>query len=54
MDQGLVEQNAVQSLEISDVGVVLVAGEIALQGPAKQILNDPRVGELYLGSVPAN
>lgn len=50
----LVEQNAVQSLEISDVGVVLVAGEIALQGPAKQILNDPRVGELYLGSVPAN
>lgn len=50
----LVEQNAVQSLEVSDFGVVLVAGEIALQGAAKDILGDRRVGELYLGSVPSN
>jgi branched-chain amino acid transport system ATP-binding protein len=45
----LVEQNAVQSLEISDYGVVLVAGELAMQGPATEILADPSVGRLYLG-----
>lgn len=46
----LVEQNAVQSLEISDFGVVLVAGELAMYGPAHQILSDPTVGRLYLGA----
>jgi branched-chain amino acid transport system ATP-binding protein len=46
----LVEQNAVQSLEISDFGVVLVAGELAMQGPAQQILADPTIGRLYLGA----
>lgn len=46
----LVEQNAVQSLEISDFGVVLVAGELAMDGPARDILADPTVGRLYLGA----
>lgn len=46
----LVEQNAVQALEISDFGVVLVAGELALEGPAGDILADPRIGKMYLGS----
>jgi len=46
----LVEQNAVQSLEISDFGVVLVAGELAMHGPAAEILDDPTVGRLYLGA----
>lgn len=46
----LVEQNAVQSLEISDYGVVLVAGELAMHGPAVEILADPSVGRLYLGA----
>ena len=46
----LVEQNAVQSLQVSDFAVVLVAGEVALQGTAEDILNDERIGELYLGS----
>lgn len=46
----LVEQNAVQSLEISDFGVVLVAGELAMHGPATEILADPTVGRLYLGA----
>jgi branched-chain amino acid transport system ATP-binding protein len=49
----LVEQNAVQSLEISDFGVVLVAGELAMQGPAAKILADPTIGRLYLGVTPA-
>ena len=46
----LVEQNAVQSLEISDFGVVLVAGEVAKHGPADELLSDPTVGRLYLGA----
>ncbi|MFC7494247.1 MULTISPECIES: ABC transporter ATP-binding protein [unclassified Nocardioides] len=46
----LVEQNAVQSLEISDYGVVLVAGELAMHGPAAEILADPSIGRLYLGA----
>lgn len=46
----LVEQNAVQSLEISDFGVVLVAGEVAKHGPAQELLSDPTVGRLYLGA----
>lgn len=46
----LVEQNAVQALEISDLGVVLVAGELAMDGPADDILADPRIGKMYLGS----
>ncbi len=45
----LVEQNAVQSLEISDYGVVLVAGKLAMDGRAADILADPAIGRLYLG-----
>jgi branched-chain amino acid transport system ATP-binding protein len=48
----LVEQNAVDSLSVSDRGVVLVLGEVALEGPAQQLLDDPRVSELYLGGTP--
>ncbi|WP_456695062.1 ABC transporter ATP-binding protein [Aeromicrobium sp. P5_D10] len=46
----LVEQNAVQSLQISDHGLVLVAGRVAMAGPAQEILADQSVGELYLGT----
>ena len=46
-----VEQNAVQSLEVSDRGVVLVQGEVALQGSAHQLLDDPQVRDLYLGGL---
>lgn len=49
----LVEQNAVQSLEISDVGLVLVDGTVAIQGSAADILTNDQVGELYLGGLPA-
>jgi branched-chain amino acid transport system ATP-binding protein len=48
----LVEQNAVDSLSVSDRGVVLVLGEVALEGPAQELLDDPRVSELYLGGAP--
>jgi branched-chain amino acid transport system ATP-binding protein len=46
------EQNAVDSLSVSSRGVVLVLGEVALTGPAEELLDDPRVSELYLGGVP--
>jgi branched-chain amino acid transport system ATP-binding protein len=46
------EQNAVDSLSVSNRGVVLVLGEVALTGPAEELLDDPRVSELYLGGVP--
>jgi len=46
------EQNAVDSLSVSNRGVVLVLGEVALSGPAQELLDDPRVSELYLGGVP--
>jgi branched-chain amino acid transport system ATP-binding protein len=48
----VVEQNAVDSLSVSDRGVVLVLGEVALEGPAQELLDDPRVSELYLGGMP--
>ncbi len=45
----MVEQNARSALEISDEGLVLELGRARLQGPARDILNDPRVAQLFLG-----
>ncbi|WP_247644255.1 ABC transporter ATP-binding protein [Brucella anthropi] len=45
----LVEQNAVQALEISDRAYVLVLGKSNLTGTAKELLSNPRVRDLYLG-----
>jgi branched-chain amino acid transport system ATP-binding protein len=49
-----VEQNAVQSLAVSDRGLVLVQGKVALEGTAHELLVDPQVSELYLGGLPAS
>ena len=48
----IVEQNAAQSLAVSDRGLVLVLGRVALVGAAKDLLADPRVAALYLGGAP--
>jgi len=48
----VVEQNATQSLAVSDRGYVLVQGEVAMTGTADSLLNDPHVSELYLGGLP--
>jgi branched-chain amino acid transport system ATP-binding protein len=48
----VVEQNAADSLSISDRGVVLVLGQVALTGRAQELLDDPRVSQLYLGGTP--
>ncbi len=45
----MVEQNARSALEISDEGLVLETGRTRMQGPAQDILNDPRVAQLFLG-----
>jgi branched-chain amino acid transport system ATP-binding protein len=49
----LVEQNARAGLAIADHGAVLDSGRVALTGPGKTLLDDPRVAELYLGGAPA-
>jgi branched-chain amino acid transport system ATP-binding protein len=46
----LVEQNARAALEVADYGYVLEMGEIALEGPAPDLAQDPRVVETYLGA----
>ena len=48
----LVEQNARAGLAISHHGAVLDGGRVALTGPGPQLLDDPRVAELYLGGAP--
>ena len=45
----LVEQNAVASLAISARGYVLETGTCALQGSAQELMDNPRVKEVYLG-----
>ena len=45
----MVEQNAKRALEISDFGVVLELGRVRMQGRARELLADPRVGQLFLG-----
>ncbi|MDJ0674627.1 MAG: ABC transporter ATP-binding protein [Calothrix sp. MO_167.B42] len=46
----LVEQNARKALEMSDRGYVLESGRDAISGAGADLLNDPQVGELYLGA----
>lgn len=45
----LVEQNARKGLEASHRGVVMESGRVLVDGPADDVLNDERIGELYLG-----
>jgi len=46
----LVEQNAKKALEMADRGYVLESGKDAIVASGVELLNDPKVGELYLGS----
>ncbi len=45
----LVEQNARAALQIADYSYVLETGRIVLEGPADQLLGDPKVKAAYLG-----
>jgi branched-chain amino acid transport system ATP-binding protein len=49
----MVEQNARRCLQICDRGYVLDQGRDAYTGTGRQLLNDPKVTELYLGTLGA-
>ncbi|HKN93468.1 MAG TPA: ABC transporter ATP-binding protein [Thermoleophilaceae bacterium] len=46
----LVEQNARAGLEIADEGAVMDGGVVKLRARGRDLLDDPRVGALYLGA----
>lgn len=46
----LVEQNAKKALMMADRGYVLENGRDRFEGKGSDLLNDPKVGELYLGA----
>ncbi|MFQ3343552.1 MAG: branched-chain amino acid transport system ATP-binding protein [Candidatus Thalassarchaeaceae archaeon] len=46
----IVEQNARLSLARSDRGYILAGGKVVHTGDAKSILNDPEIGEYFLGN----
>ena len=46
----LVEQNAKKALMMADRGYVLENGQDRFEGKGSDLLNDPKVGELYLGA----
>ncbi len=45
----LVEQNARRALSMSDRGYVLDVGKDRFEGAGRELLDDPKVAELYLG-----
>ncbi|HSO59234.1 MAG TPA: ABC transporter ATP-binding protein [Paenisporosarcina sp.] len=45
----LVEQNAKQALKVADYGYVMETGKVIISGEAKDLLEDPRIVEAYLG-----
>ena len=45
----MVEQNARRALAMSDRGYVLDLGKDRFDGPGQELLDDPKVAELYLG-----
>lgn len=45
----LVEQNASRALALAHRGYVMESGEVTMTGPARQLLDDPKVRAAYLG-----
>jgi neutral amino acid transport system ATP-binding protein len=45
----MVEQNARRALAMSDRGYVLDLGRDRFEGPGRELIEDPKVAELYLG-----
>jgi ABC-type branched-subunit amino acid transport system ATPase component len=50
----IVEQNARRALQICDRGYVLDQGRDAYSGSGRELMNDPKVVELYLGTLAAD
>jgi ABC-type branched-subunit amino acid transport system ATPase component len=49
----MVEQNARRALAMSARGYVLELGRNRFEGPGRELLDDPRVVQLYLGGAGA-
>ena len=47
----LVERNVRAGLSIATHGIVLESGRVRLEGTHRQILNNPKIGQLYLGGM---
>lgn len=47
----MIEQNAKKALEMSDNGIVMQQGTLALAGTATEVLDHPQIGHLFLGGV---
>lgn len=45
----LVEQNARAALQVADYGYVLETGEVLIEGPASELVDNPKIAESYLG-----
>lgn len=45
----IVEQNALQTLKIADYVYVVQVGEIIMEGESKDLMNNPKLVEAYLG-----
>jgi branched-chain amino acid transport system ATP-binding protein len=45
----LLEQNVRSALEVSTRGYVLENGRIVIEGPSRELLQDPRIQSSYLG-----
>ena len=49
----LIEQNAIQALEIATRAYVMQTGRIVLEGTGQDLLDDPEVQRRYLGQFAA-
>ena len=47
----LVEQNVRAGLSVATHGIVMESGQVRLEGTHRQILNNPKIGQLYLGGM---
>ncbi|WP_297048479.1 ABC transporter ATP-binding protein [uncultured Desulfovibrio sp.] len=45
----LVEQNAYAALSVANYAYILEVGRVVLEGPGRELLEDPKVKEAYLG-----
>ncbi|MQX35027.1 ABC transporter ATP-binding protein [Roseospira navarrensis] len=45
----IVEQNAKAALRVADTASVIEGGRIVIEGPARDLADDPRIAEAYLG-----
>ena len=45
----MVEQNEKKGLEFADIGYEMVSGKLNIEGKGSDLLDNPKVGELFLG-----